>query len=143
MQIKDVLSAKAHDGALTIAPDVTVRDLLGVLADNNVGALVVSADGHGVAGIVSERDVVRHLQRDEGVLDAAVSQIMTTTVTSCEGDDDVVSLMRLMTDKRIRHVPVLDDERLVGVISIGDVVKHRIEQLEEERDHLESYVHQT
>lgn len=143
MQIKDVLSSKPHTTAITTAPDATVRDLLAALAEHNVGALVVSGDGESVAGIVSERDVVRHLQRDEAVLDAPVSQIMTTTVTSCQGGDDVVSLMRLMTDKRIRHVPVLDGERLVGVISIGDVVKHRIEQLEVERDHLESYVHQT
>ncbi|GGF41261.1 signal transduction protein [Marmoricola endophyticus] len=143
MQIKDVLDAKTHTGALTIAPDASVRDLLAVLAEHNIGALVVSGDGRAVAGIVSERDVVRHLQRDETVLDAPVSTIMTTTVVSGDGGDDVVGLMRLMTDRRIRHVPVLDGEQLVGVISIGDVVKHRIEQLEQERDHLESYVHQT
>jgi CBS domain-containing protein len=124
-----------------IRPDATVNDLLDELAGHNVGALVVSADGSTVAGIVSERDVVRRLQ-DSGVavLDGPVSAIMTSTVNTCTEDDHVDDLMRVMTDRRIRHVPVLRDGNLVGVISIGDVVKSRIGELEYERSNLIGYI---
>jgi CBS domain-containing protein len=143
MKISDVLRAKASTDVITIEPGASVRDLVGLLARHNVGALIVSTDGSTVAGIVSERDVVRRLNEDVGVLELPVSAIMTTLVASCSPDDDVTSLMKTMTDRRIRHVPVVTDGRLAGVISIGDVVKHRIDELEVERDHLESYVHQT
>ncbi|MCW2759472.1 MAG: domain containing protein [Nocardioidaceae bacterium] len=143
MQISDVLKAKASTKVITVHEEATVRDLLALLSEHNVGALVVSNDGTSVDGIVSERDVVRHLHNDETLLEAPVRQIMTTTVASCSASDDVTELMRMMTDRRIRHVPVLTDGVLTGVVSIGDVVKHRIGQLELERDQLESYVHQT
>lgn len=140
MKINDVLKAKASREVITISPDATVRDLLKVLAQHNVGALIVSVDGSSVDGIVSERDVVRRLNEDEEVLARPVQDIMTTMVASCEGGDDVHALMKLMTERRIRHVPVLSDGKLTGVISIGDVVKHRIDELEFERDQLDSYV---
>jgi len=143
MKIKDVLKAKASGDIITIAPDATVRDLLRLLAQHNVGALIVSSDGSSLEGIVSERDVVRRLNDDEGVLGAPVSQIMTADVATCEITDEVDSLMALMTDRRIRHVPVMSGGRLTGVISIGDIVKKRIDELEFERDQLDSYVHQT
>jgi CBS domain-containing protein len=142
MKINDVLKAKASTEVITITPDATVRDLLGLLAEHNVGALIVSNDGSSVDGIVSERDVVRRLHEDEDVLSAPVQQIMTSMVASCEGSDDVHTLMKLMTERRIRHVPVLSNGKLSGVISIGDVVKHRIDELEFERDQLDHYVHQ-
>ncbi len=141
--IDDVLKAKANSDVITIAPDATVRELVGLLAEHNVGALIVSNDGTSVDGIVSERDVVRRLNENDDVLGAAVSEIMTADVATCDGADEVHTLLRLMTDRRIRHVPVLTDSRLTGVISIGDIVKHRIDQLEFERDQLDSYVHQT
>lgn len=141
MRINDVLSAKPSREVITIPPDATVRDLLGLLAEHNVGALIVSGDGSSVDGIVSERDVVRRLHEDESVLDAAVSSIMTTEVHSCEGSHPVNGLMQLMTEHRIRHVPVVKDDTLVGIISIGDVVKSRMSELEFERDQLDSYVH--
>jgi CBS domain-containing protein len=143
MKIKDVLQAKASGDIITIAPDATVRDLLRLLAQHNVGALIVSSDGSALEGIVSERDVVRRLNEDEGVLGAPVSQIMTADVATCEITDEVDSLMALMTDRRIRHVPVMSGGQLTGVISIGDIVKKRIDELEFERDQLDSYVHQT
>jgi CBS domain-containing protein len=140
MRIQDVLRVKGEQ-VFSISPDATVTELLASLAERNVGALVVCADDDSVAGIVSERDVVRRLNdRGTAVLQAPVSSIMTTTVTTCTEQDAVEELMRLMTDRRIRHVPVVRDGRLVGVISIGDVVKHRIGELEHERQNLIGYI---
>ena len=143
MRINDVIHAKAQQAVVTISPDATVRELVALLAEHNVGALVVSEDGERVSGIVSERDVVRRLHEDSGVLEAAVSAIMTADVRTCSGDDGLTDLMQTMTEHRIRHVPVVADGRLTGIISIGDVVKSRIGELEFERDQLDSYVHQT
>ena len=120
-----------------------MRELVALLAQHNVGALVVSEDGERLTGIVSERDVVRHLGRDESVLESPVEQIMTTDVRTCGGDELLTDLMQVMTDHRIRHLPVVADDRVTGIISIGDVVKGRIGELEFERDQLDSYVHQT
>jgi CBS domain-containing protein len=143
MKIKDVLHAKPSQEVVTIRPDATVRELIALLAEHNVGALVVSDDGERVSGIVSERDVVRRLHADADVLDALVSEIMTADVRTCGSDDGLTDLMQTMTEHRIRHVPVVADGRLTGIISIGDVVKNRIGELEFERDQLDSYVHQT
>ena len=143
MKINDVLRGKSSNDVVTISPDATVRDLLALLAEYNIGAVIVSGDGTAVDGIVSERDVVRKLNGNDEVLDAQVEQIMTAVVQTCEPGADVDELMATMTEHRIRHVPVIDDGQLVGVVSIGDVVKSRITQLEFERDQLDSYVHQT
>jgi CBS domain-containing protein len=143
MRISDVLSSKPSDQVVTIPPDATVRDLLGLLARHNIGAVVVSADGQAVDGIVSERDVVRRLHEDEGVLDGAVSTIMTSDVITCATDTPVDDLRVMMTERRIRHVPVVTHGRLTGIISIGDVVKSSLDQLRFERDQLDSYVHRT
>ena len=140
MRVHDVLASKGSDAVYTIAPDATVRELMDRLADLNVGALVVSVDGASMLGIVSERDIVRKLRGAENARDMAVSEIMTTDVQVCAPDDSFGGLMAIMTEHRIRHVPVLEDGRLVGVLSIGDAVKHRMEQLEFERDQLTSYV---
>jgi CBS domain-containing protein len=143
MRISDVLTSKPSHDVVTIGPDATVRELLGLLARHNVGALVVSEDGEAVDGIVSERDVVRRLHEDESVLEGPVSRIMTTDVRTCGPDTLVDDLRVVMTQRRIRHVPVVTDGRLTGIISIGDVVKSSIDQLQFERDQLDSYVHQT
>jgi CBS domain-containing protein len=142
MRIGDVLRAKPQREVVTIARDAGVRDLVAALAEHNVGALVVSTDGATVDGIVSERDVVRHLHADGTVVNNTVGAIMTSGVVTCAEDTTVEELMRTMTERRVRHVPVVRDGALVGIISIGDVVKHRIDQLEFERDQLDSYVHQ-
>lgn len=143
MKINDVIHAKSQQAVVTISPDATVRELVALLAEHNVGALVVSDDGERVSGIVSERDVVRRLHADDAVLDAPVSMIMTADVRTCAGTDGLTDLMQTMTEHRIRHVPVVADGRLTGIISIGDVVKSRIGELEFERDQLDHYVHQT
>ncbi|MBD8870150.1 CBS domain-containing protein [Nocardioides donggukensis] len=143
MRINDVLKGKARQDVVTVGPDSGVRELIGLLAEHNLGALIVSQDGTSVDGIVSERDVVRSLHDDEALLDGPVSAIMTTTVQTCEGSTHVDELMHIMTEHRIRHVPVLTEGRLTGIISIGDVVKSRIGELEFERDQLDHYVHQT
>jgi CBS domain-containing protein len=142
MRISEVLAGKASHDVVTVRPETTVRELLRLLAEHNIGALVVSDDGSGVHGIVSERDVVRHLNDDESVLDSPVSAIMSAEVRTCQGHQSVHELMVLMTEQRFRHVPVVDkDGRLAGIVSIGDVVKSRISELEFERDQLDSYVH--
>lgn len=143
MRIGDVLSAKSSREVVTISPDAGVRELLALLSEHNVGALIVSSDGERLDGIVSERDVVRHLHADGTVLNNTVGAIMTAVVETCEVETHLDDLMKIMTERRIRHVPVVKGDKLVGIISIGDVVKHRIDQLEFERDQLDSYVHQT
>ena len=143
MRISEVLQNKPTTEVVTISPDATVRELVALLAEHNVGALIVSTDGTTVDGIVSERDVVRRLNEQESVLDGSVSGIMTSVVETAEPDSLLEDLMKTMTDRRIRHVPVLSQGKLTGIISIGDVVKHRIGQLEFERDQLDNYLHKT
>jgi CBS domain-containing protein len=139
VKINDVLRGKGNQ-VVTISPEATVTELLALLAEHNVGALVVSADGSTVAGIVSERDIVRLLNRTPEAGDVRVSAIMTEQVHTCGPDDLVDNLMRLMTDRRIRHVPVVTDGALSGIVSIGDVVKTRIGELEFEREQLSNYI---
>jgi CBS domain-containing protein len=141
MRINEVLAGKGTHDVVTVPPDHTVRQLVAMLAEHNIGALVVSRDGASVDGIVSERDVVRRLNDDESVLQAPVSTIMSPDVRTCEGGDTVHEVMALMTARRFRHVPVVKDGRLTGIVSIGDVVKSRMSELEFERDQLDSYVH--
>ena len=141
MRINEVLAGKPSKDVITISPDATVRDLIGLLAEHNVGALVVSADGSSIDGIVSERDVVRRLHEDESVVNLTVGSIMTSDVQTCTGDQHVNELMQVMTARRFRHLPVVADGKLVGIVSIGDVVKHRMSELEFERDQLDHYVH--
>ncbi|MFI6100517.1 CBS domain-containing protein [Lentzea sp. NPDC051213] len=141
MRIADVLRTKGSAVA-TIDPDVPVSELLRSLAEYNIGAIVV-ASPDGVVGIVSERDVVRHLHEiGADLLSSPVSAIMTTEVFTCSPTDTVDSLTVVMTERRFRHVPVLSDGRLVGIVSIGDVVKSRIGQLEQSQDQLQAYITQ-
>ena len=142
MLIASVLRAKGTFVA-TIEPDRTVADLLDVLGHHNVGALVVTADGLAIDGVVSERDVARHMSREGSqLLERPVSAIMTQKVRTCTSNDSVEDVMRVMTRERIRHVPVVDQGTLVGIVSIGDVVKNRLDELEGERDDLIKYISQ-
>lgn len=143
MRISDVLHAKGDSAVVTISPDMIVRELVDLLAEHNIGAVVVRTGDEPVAGIVSERDIVRGLAGGVEVLDAPISQIMTTQVHTVGPDESVHDLMRLMSEHRVRHVPVVTDEGLHGIVSIGDVVKSRIGELEFERDQLSSYVSNT
>jgi CBS domain-containing protein len=140
MRIGQILTAKASQDVVTIIPDAGVRELIALLAEHNIGALIVSRDGTSLDGIVSERDVVRRLNDDDSVLDGPVSAIMTTSIHVVAPDDSLDRLMALMTEHRVRHVPVVSEDRLVGIVSIGDAVKLRLSQLEFERDQLNKYV---
>jgi CBS domain-containing protein len=139
MRISEILRRKGGN-VVTIDPNASVRELLDRLATYNIGAIVVSTDGTTIEGIVSERDIVRRLVGGTRVLDARVGSIMTGTVQTCTPDDTVDQLMLLMTQQRFRHVPVVVDGRLSGLVSIGDVVKSRIGELEFEREQLEHYI---
>jgi len=143
MRIGDILNAKASQNVVTISPDAGVRELIALLAEHNIGALIVSNDGTSLDGIVSERYVVRHLHTDGTVINNTVSAIMTDVVEICTPDDDLDEVMQTMTERRFRHIPVVTDGDLVGIISIGDVVKHKIGQLEFERDQLDGYIHRS
>lgn len=140
MQLSTIISAKGM-AVVTIQPDATIGDLVAMLAEHNIGALVVSADGRAIAGIVSERDVVHALSRGGEVLSAPVASIMTSQVYCAPPEAKVDDLMHLMTDKRVRHIPVTDAEGLLmGIVSIGDVVKSRLGELEGERAALLEYI---
>ena len=140
MKISDVLRTKGS-AVITVAPHETVASLLALLAQHNIGAVVVSADGASVDGIVSERDVVRQLNaRGAALLDAPVSSIMTTKVLLCSPDDDLTDIAALMTENRFRHLPVVVDSHLAAIVSIGDIVKARMDQLASERDLYEAYI---
>ncbi len=141
MRIADVLRGKGG-AVVTIKPDATVAELLAGLADHNIGAMVV-AGSDGVKGIVSERDVVRQLHaHGASLLSQPIEKIMTSMVSTCSKDDTVDSLTLLMTENRVRHVPVLEDGKLIGIVSIGDVVKTRMQELESEHEQLQSYITQ-
>ena len=140
MEIGQLLRHKGHDVA-TIDGSRSVRDALALLADRRIGALVVSADGRRIDGILSERDVARGLhEHGAGLLGDPVSSVMTAEVHTCTPHVQLTDLARLMTDERVRHVPVVEDDALVGIVSIGDVVKARLDELEEERKHMVDYI---
>jgi CBS domain-containing protein len=141
MRIADVLKTKGA-AVSTITPDMTISELLATLVARNVGAMVVVSSA-GLVGIVSERDVVRKLhEHGAGLLELPVSDIMTTRVITCAPADSVDSLSGVMTTNRVRHVPVMEDGRLVGIVSIGDVVKTRMEELQVQHEQLEAYITQ-
>ncbi len=140
MRIADILAAKGSDVA-TLPPDATVADAVAELGRHSIGALVVSADGATIDGIVSERDVVRRLGADRhGLLARRLDTVMSAPVHTCAPGDDVESVMATMTEQRVRHVPGVRDGRLAGIVSIGDVVKSRIEELQQERKLLVDYI---
>jgi CBS domain-containing protein len=139
--VSDLIRRKGSSVA-SAPPDTTVAALLDLLAEHGIGAVVVSTDGSTVAGIVSERDVVRALRSaGPALLDAPITDVMTADVVVSAPGDTVENLMRLMTERRIRHVPVVAaGGRMAGIISIGDVVKSRIDELEADRDQLIDYI---
>ena len=142
MNVENILKRKGTEVA-TIAPGATVAEALARLKEHNVGALIVSADRRTVAGILSERDIVRRLADDGAkLLDSPVSTVMTKNVHTCRPDDSIAELMTQMTVRRIRHLPVVVSGRLVGIVSIGDVVKDRVEEVEQEAQALREYITQ-
>jgi len=140
MQLSTIIAAKGGE-VMTIQPDAPIADLIATLAAHNVGALVVSTDGRTINGIVSERDVVHAMARGRDAFDEPVSSIMTAKVFCAPPDAHIEDLMQLMTDKRVRHIPVTDpSDQLLGIVSIGDVVKSRLGELEGERQALLEYI---
>ena len=140
MKVRDMLATKG-DQVATIRPDATIETALHRLKLERVGALVVSEDGHTVAGIISERDIVRGLPDHGGaLLEMKVSEIMTLSVKTCGLNASVQEIMVEMTRSRFRHMPVVSDGKLCGIISIGDVVKNRLEELETETHVLRDYI---
>jgi CBS domain-containing protein len=140
MRISDVLRGKGTR-VVTVTPDTKVRELLAVLAEHGIGAVVVSRDGTSVDGIASERDIVRAFaKRGAAVMSETVTEIYTAEVHTVTPDTSLEEVMRIMTERRIRHAPVVVDRSLRGIVSIGDVVKNRIDELETERAALTDYI---
>lgn len=140
MNVHTILRNKGKS-VVTIHPDATVERAVAVLRLRGIGALVVSDDGENVVGILSERDIVEAMARHGGeLLAVSVSEVMTCPVVTCEPDDSVADLMAEMTNRRIRHFPVVDDGRLVGIVSIGDLVKSRLDEIEYEAHSMRSFI---
>jgi CBS domain-containing protein len=140
VQISDILRVKGEQ-VVTVTPNADVRYLLVVLAEHRIGAVVVSRDGTSVDGIVSERDIVRALaERGATVLSEPITAIYTAVVHMVTPQTAVEEVMRIMTERRFRHLPVVADGVLRGIVSIGDVVKNRIDELESERAALTNYI---
>lgn len=140
MRVQDILSSKGSN-VLTIDPNATVGVAMKTLATHRVGALVVSGPGERVVGIVSERDIVQVLAlRGVTALDLALTEIMTRKVATCGANDTISSIMERMTAGKFRHVPVVEHGRLAGIVSIGDVVKHRLQEMECEQEAMRDYI---
>ena len=141
MLVSQILKTKSDDGVVTIAPGTTLGRAAEVLSSRRIGALVVSADGKKVAGILSERDIVRELgRRGPACLPDTVDSVMTARVITCARGDRADEVLQKMTDGRFRHLPVVEGEEMVGLISIGDVVKARLDELNTEKDALEGMI---
>jgi len=140
MNVHTILRNKGNSVA-TIHPDAAVERAIAVLRSRGIGALVVSDDGERVLGILSERDIVDALGRYGGeLLAVSVGEVMTCPVVTCDPGDSVAELMAEMTNRRIRHFPVVDDGRLVGIVSIGDLVKSRLDEIEYEAHSMRSFI---
>ncbi len=140
MLVSDILKSKGSD-VFTVEPGITVHELARVLAQHRIGCVGVSSDGSTVAGIVSERDVVRALEAaGPSALEKPVSEVCTLEVFTVQPADNIEKVATLMTERRIRHLPVVVDGALTGLVSIGDVVKARLAELEEERAALTNYI---
>lgn len=142
MNVETILRAKGAK-VVTVTPETTVSEAAKILRRARIGAVVVSSDGSDVLGILSERDIVNTMAdptKRTGLLEKPVSALMTREVLTCEPQDTVQKCMALMTDRRVRHLPVLQGERMIGIVSIGDVVKNRLEELEIEAGFLRELI---
>lgn len=133
MIVRNIIDSKPNQQVFTMKPSATVRDAAETLASKRIGAVIISGDGSTVDGILSERDIVRGLgTKGVGCLDLRIEELMTATVIGCKPEDTALSVLEKMTDGRFRHMPVIEANRMVGVISIGDVVKARITEVQAE-----------
>ena len=141
MLVQQVLKGKSGQGVITLKPGTTVAEAAKLLSDKRIGAVIISADGTKPAGILSERDIVRELgRRGSDCLADKVDALMTRDLLGCTTDESADSVLTKMTEGRFRHMPVLQDGAMVGLISIGDVVKARLSELAMERDALQDMV---
>lgn len=139
MTVRSILDSKGHN-ILSVEPDAKLSAAVKVLGERRIGAVLVMSEGH-VDGILSERDIVRVLaERGAKALDEAVSSVMTRKVVSCRQADTVGGIMEMMTMGKFRHLPVIEDGKVVGLISIGDVVKWRVQEYEREQEALRDYI---
>ena len=140
MNVRHILEAKGRD-VVTLKPEATLEATMQVLANRRIGAIVLTNEDGGVAGIVSERDVVRVLgPAGVGAISQSIGEVMTSQVSTCTAATTVNQAMEMMTTGRFRHLPVCENDRLVGIISIGDVVKQRIEEVEREAMEMREYI---
>lgn len=141
MRVDNILKSKADDGVVTVQPGTSVADAANILSSRRIGAVVVSPDGKIAAGILSERDIVRELgRRGISCMSDKVDDLMTSKLVSCSRDEDIMNVLQMMTDGRFRHLPVLEDGEMIGLISIGDVVKARLAELAMEKDALQGMI---
>lgn len=141
MTVQQILKVKADAGVVTIDPDATVAEAAALLSERRIGAVVVTLDGRRILGILSERDIVRELGRQgTGCLSGPVRAVMTTRIVTCGRADTAETVMQKMTEGRFRHMPVVEGLEMVGLISIGDVVKARLDELAMEKDALTSMI---
>ena len=141
MLIAQILAGKGSE-MISTRPDATIASVARLLKQKRIGALVVTDADGGLCGIISERDLARGLaDHGAGLLEMTVAELMTAKVVTCSPDDGLASLMQTMTERRFRHLPVVKDGELIGIISIGDVVKYRLQELEAETHMLQDYIH--
>ena len=142
MIVSQILKSKAMDGVLTLKSDASVADAVGIMSEKRIGTIVISDDGgQTAAGILSERDVVREIGKNgAGCLQQSVAELMTKKLITAQPSDTSIDVLEQMTNGRFRHMPVLEDGKLIGLVSIGDVVKARLSELAMERDALEGMV---
>jgi len=141
MLVQQILKSKGDNGVITVTPDTPIAEAASILAERRIGGLVVSADGTSADGILSERDIVRALAvRGTGCLTETVSEMMTRNPVCCATQDTSDVVLGRMTDGRFRHMPVVEDGRLVGIVTIGDVVKARLDELSLEKTALEGMI---
>lgn len=141
MLVQQILKSKANLGILSVTPQSSVSEAATVMSSNRVGTVVVSKDGESLDGILSERDIVRELgRRGAGVLAEPVSELMTSRLVTCTETDTADSILQMMTDGRFRHLPVMAEGKMIGLISIGDVVKARLSELSMEKDALQGMI---
>lgn len=141
MLVQQILNSKASDKVFTVPPGTLVSEAAKILAEQRIGTVVVSSEGTDVAGILSERDIVRELaRRGAGCLSQSVDDFMTREIVTCTASDTADGVLGKMTEGRFRHMPVMDGERMIGIVTIGDVVKARLTELAMEKDALEGMI---
>lgn len=141
MLVSHILAGKSDKSVVTIAPDASVAQAIAILSQKKIGALVVSKNGRQAEGILSERDIVRELGVEgEAALSRSVSQLMTAKIITCQRGEQAVTVLEKMTQGRFRHMPVVEEGQLLGVISIGDVVKARLQELHADKEALEGMI---